>query len=81
MGKFSFGGQMRTIQCCECEWTCRKQLQEANKLYKLHCRLTHKAVPLVMDGFSTTQGMGGVTSSKRGNIKFIPLTPSGLSVA
>jgi hypothetical protein len=79
----SQGGQIRTIQC-ECGWTCRKQLQEANKLYKLHMRLTHKSTPIVSvdgSGFCPSQGFGGATSSKHGNPKFIPLTATGITVS
>jgi predicted small metal-binding protein len=77
----SFGGQMRTIECCECGWTCRKQLQEANKLYKLHMRLTHKSTAIIETEFTTGQGFGGATSSKHGNPKFIPLTATGITVS
>jgi len=72
---------MRTIECCDCGWTCRKQLQEANKLYKLHMRLTHKTTATAMSDFTTGQGFGGATSSKHGNPKFIPLAPTGITVS
>lgn len=72
------GGQMRTIQC-DCGWSCRKQLQEANKLYKLHIRLTHKTVPIEISDFSDSQGFGGTTVSKHGNLKQKSLIPTGIS--
>jgi hypothetical protein len=75
------GGQMRTIECCECGWTCRKQLQEANKLYKLHMRLTHKTKATALSEFTTGQGFGGATHSKHGNPKFVPLVPTGITVS
>ena len=75
----SFGGQMRTIQC-DCGWSCRKQLQEANKLYKLHTRLTHKEKPAEIQEFSHHQGFGGATHSKHGNPKFVPLAATGWTV-
>jgi len=71
------GGQIRTIEC-GCGWQCRKQLQEANKLYKLHMRLTHKNTAPSMDEFDTTQGKKGLVATKHGNIKYVPLTPTAI---
>ena len=69
------GGQIRTIQC-GCGWQCRKQLQEANKLYKLHMRLTHKQDAVPMGEFDNTQGKKGLGQTKHGNLKYTPLTPT-----
>ena len=76
----SLGGQIRTIQC-ECGWTCRKQLQEANKLYKLHKRLTHKEEAIKLDEFSTAQGKNGVKGTRHGGLVHVPLTPTMTIVA
>ena len=70
---------MRTIQC-DCGWTCRKQLQEANKLYKLHMRVSHKEQAIKVDDFCHHQGFGGATSSKHGNPKHVSLTVTGVKV-
>jgi hypothetical protein len=66
------GGQMRTIKCY-CGWTCHKQLQEADKLYKLHMRLTHKKKSNIVSMFQAGQGMNGIHSSKHGNVSYTPL--------
>lgn len=69
------GGQIRTIVCKEpdCGWSCRKQLQEANKLEKLHNRLTHKKGTAPPAEFCKTQGIQGHTSTKHGNPIYIPM--------
>ena len=64
---------MRTLNC-ECGWSCRKQLQEANKLLKLHNRLTHKKATPTPNPFSQEQGLQGLTRSKNGNPIHVPLT-------
>ena len=73
------GGQIRTIQC-DCGWSCRKQLQEANKLYKLHRRVSHKEVVKVAPEFCSAQGLGGITENRQGYTTFTPLTPTGIHV-
>jgi len=73
------GGQIRTIEC-HCGWTCRKQLQEANKLYKLHQRLTHKEVGRKMDEFDDSQGKKGMTITKHGGMVYKPLTVTAVTV-
>jgi len=74
---------MRTIQC-HCGWTCRKQLQEANNLFKRHTRIAHKDESSIVPvgGFCSTQnGLGGITETKRGNVKFTPITLTGTVLA
>jgi len=73
------GGQIRTIEC-PCGWRCRKQLQEANKLYKLHQRLTHKQVGREMDEFDDSQGKKGMTATRHGGMVYKPLTPTAITV-
>lgn len=74
---------MRTI-LCDCGWTCRKQLQEANNLFKRHKRIAHKdqtSIVPIGEFCSTQNGLGGITESKRGNIKFNPITLTGHGVS
>lgn len=66
------GGQTRTL-ICGCGWSCRKQLQEANKLFKLHKKLSHKEKPKNLTEFSQEQGVQGIHYSKNGNRKYKPL--------
>lgn len=66
------GGQMRTY-LCHCGWTCRKQLQEANKLYKLHQRISHKEDAGAPAAFEAYQGRNGFTQTKNGNLVYKPL--------
>jgi hypothetical protein len=66
------GGQMRTY-LCHCGWQCRKQLQEANKLYKLHQRVSHKEEVGPPAAFEAHQGRDGFTQTKNGNIVQKPL--------
>ena len=73
------GGQIRTIQC-PCGWICRKQLQEANKLYKFHRRITHKDETTKLDEFDDSQGKKGLSKTKHGNLKYVPLTPTAITV-
>ena len=73
------GGQIRTIHC-ECGWTCRKQLQEANKLFKLHNRLTHKKSTSVLPKYSYEQGIQGIKNSKHGNPILVPLSGTDINI-
>lgn len=66
------GGQMRTYECY-CGWSCRKQLQEANKIVKLHMRLTHK-YKVEPPEFSNEQGLNGILPSNNGNLTYKPPT-------
>jgi hypothetical protein len=62
------GGQMRSY-VCYCGWSCRKQLQEANKLIKLHMRLTH-TTKVEAPEFNNEQGLNGIKPSRHDNLTY-----------
>jgi len=67
------GGQWRTHYCF-CGWSCRKSPREANNMYKMHMRVSHKTDAYIAEFDALSNGRNGIKFTKHGGLNHEALT-------